>query len=167
VRVNAVAHEPETGTRWVLFALDSGRYALPLASIERVVRAAEYTPLPQAPSAVLGAIDVAGNILPVFNLRNRFQLPERPLALSDQFIIARTPRRHVVLAVDAALGVIDEPAQGAIDSARLAPGMPHIRGVLSLPDGLVLIQDLERFLSADETHVLDAAIRDEERRRAR
>ena len=45
-------------------------------------------------------------------------------------------------------GVIDEPAQAEIDSARLAPGLPHIRGVLSLPDGLVLIQDLERFLSA-------------------
>lgn len=165
--MNAVAREPVTGSRWVLFALDAGRYALPLASIERIVRAAEYTPLPQAPAAVLGAIDVAGNILPVFNLRNRFQLPERPLALADQYIIARTHRRRVVLAVDAALDVIDEPAQAEIDSARLAPGMPHIRGVLSLPGGLVLIQDLERFLSDDETQALDTAIRDEERRRAR
>jgi purine-binding chemotaxis protein CheW len=168
-RVNAGAREqePDVRARWVLFGLDSGRFALPLASTERIVRAAEYTPLPLAPAAVLGAIDVGGNILPVFNLRNRFQLPERPLALSDQFIIARTPRRSVVLVVDVALGVIDEPAQGAIDSARLAPGMPHIRGVLSLPDGLVLIQDLERFLSSEETHALDAALHVEEKRRAR
>ncbi|MEJ0084761.1 MAG: chemotaxis protein CheW [Pseudomonadota bacterium] len=165
--MNAVAHGFEPGTQWVLFALDSGRYALPLPSIERIVRAAEYTPLPLAPAAVLGAIDVAGNILPVFNLRNRFQLPERPLALTDQFIIARTARRRVVLAIDAALGVLDEPALGGIDSARLAPGMPHLRGVLSLPDGLVLIQDLERFLNPDETTALDTAISDEEKRRAR
>jgi purine-binding chemotaxis protein CheW len=165
--MNAMARESAPGTQWVLFALDAGRYALPLAAIERIVRAAEYTPLPRAPAAVLGAIDVAGHILPVFNLRNRFELPERPLALTDQFIIARTARRSVVLAVDTALGVIDEPAQGVIDSARLAPGLPHIRGVLSLPDGLVLIQDLERFLSADETTALDSAIRDEAKRRAR
>jgi purine-binding chemotaxis protein CheW len=165
--VNAVAREAETGARWVLFALDSGRYALPLATVERIVRAAQYTPLPLAPAAVLGVIDVGGDILPVFDLRRRFELPERPLALSDQFIVARTPRRKVVLVVDAALGVIDEPAQGAIDGARLAPATPHIRGVLSLPDGLVLIQDLERFLSAEENHALDIAIRDEERRRAR
>jgi purine-binding chemotaxis protein CheW len=165
--VNAAACELEPRARWVLFALDSGRYALPLHSVERVVRAAEYTPLPLAPAAVLGAIDVAGNILPVFNLRNRFQLHERPLALTDQFIIARTAGRSVILVVDAALGVIDEPPRGTLDSARIAPGMPHIRGVLSLPDGLVLIQDLERFLSADETMALDAAIRDEEKHRAR
>jgi purine-binding chemotaxis protein CheW len=165
--VNAVARESESGARWVLFGLDSGRYALPLATIDRIVRAAEYTPLPLAPAAVLGVIDVGGNILPVFDLRRRFELPERPLALSDQFIIAHTSRRKVVLVVDAALGVIEEPAQGAIDGARLAAATPHIRGVLSLPDGLVLIQDLERFLSAEEDHALDIAIRDEERRRAR
>jgi purine-binding chemotaxis protein CheW len=165
--VNVAAPELEGGTQWVLFALDSGRYALPLHSIERIVRAAEYTPLPLAPAAVLGAIDVAGEVLPVFNLRNRFRLPERPIAPSDQFIIARSARRSVVLAVDAALGVIDEPPQGAFDSARLAPDLAHVRGVLSLPDGLVLIQDLERFLSPDESAALEAAIRDEETRRAR
>ena len=165
--MSAAAREIEAGVQWVLFALDSGRYALPLHSIDRIVRAAEYTPLPNAPAAVLGAIDVAGNILPVFNLRNRFNLAERPVTPADQFIIARTARRPVVLAVDAALGVIEEPSQGAIDSARLAPGLPHIRGVLSLPDGLVLIQDLERFLSPDESTALDAAIQDEEKRRAR
>jgi purine-binding chemotaxis protein CheW len=165
--VNAAACELEAGTQWVLFALDSGRYALPLHSIERIVRAAEHTPLPLAPAAVLGALDVAGHILPLFNLRNRFRLPERPVTPTDQFIIARTVLRRVVLVVDAALGVIDAPAQGAIDSARLTPDLPHIRGVLSLPDGLVLIQDLEQFLSPDESAGLEAAIRDEEQRRAR
>jgi purine-binding chemotaxis protein CheW len=165
--MNAAVRELEAGTQWVLFALDSGRYALPLHSIERVVRASQYTPLPLAPAAVLGAIEVAGNILPLFNLRNRFQLPERALTPADQFIIARTSRGGVVLAVDAALGVIDEPPQGALDSARLAPDLAHIRGVMSLPDGLVLIQDLEQFLSPPEAGALAAAIVAEERRRAR
>jgi len=165
--LNAAARGPSSGTQWVLFALDARRYALPLNSIERIVRAAEHTPLPLAPAAVLGALDVAGHILPVFNLRNRFRLPERAVAPTDQFIIARTVARRVVLAVDAALGVIDEPAQGTIDSARLAPGLPHIRGVLSLPDGLVLIQDLEQFLSPEESAGLDTAIREQEQRRAR
>ena len=54
--MNAAAQEIEPCTQWVLFALDAGRYALPLASVERIVRAAEYTPLPLAPAAVLGAV---------------------------------------------------------------------------------------------------------------
>lgn len=154
-------------SRWVLFCLDAHRYALPLPTVERIVRAVQITALPLAPAAVLGAIDVGGHILPVFNLRHRFRLPERPLALEDQFIIAATAQRRVVLVVDKALGVIDEPALQATDSAGIAPDLAHIRGVLSLADGLVLIQDLEQFLSLAEADALDAAIRTEEARRAR
>jgi purine-binding chemotaxis protein CheW len=151
---------------WVVFALDAGRYALPLASVERIVRAARVTPLPRAPAIVLGAIDVEGQVLPVFNLRRRFGLPERPVSPADQFLIARTAQRPVVLVVDVALGVIERPAGDLIESIHLAPDLAHVRGVIALADGLVLIQDLERFLSPAEANALDRAIDDEEATRA-
>jgi purine-binding chemotaxis protein CheW len=151
----------------VLFGLDSHRYALPLQDVERIVRAVQVTALPLAPEGILGAVDVAGQILPVFNLRQRFRLPQRPMALEDQLLIARTTRRRVMLAVDQALGIIDDPTMSATNSEGFAPDLAHIRGVISLPSGLVLIQDLERFLTPGEADALDAAIRMEEGRRAR
>ena len=51
----------------VVFRLDERRYALPLAVVERVVRAVDVTPLPKAPPMVLGVIDVHGRVLPVLN----------------------------------------------------------------------------------------------------
>ena len=159
--MNAVARAPETGTRWVLFSLDAGQYALPLESVERIIHAAEITPLPLSPDVVLGALDIAGEILPVYDLRRRFKLPARELRVTDQFIVATTAHRRVVVAVDAALGVHDS-AQIPAESAHLVPGMEPtsaaIRGVISLADGLVLIQDLERFLSIDESRALDVAL---------
>ena len=151
--------------RWVTFALDDQRFALPLDSVLRVVRAAEITPLPLAPDGVAGALDVGGRILPVFDLRRRLQLPERPLRLSDQFLIAQTPRRTVAMVVDLALGLVE--AELVDDSAALAPQMRHLRGVLSLPDGLVLIHDLEAFLSPTQEDALDSALRSLETPRAR
>jgi purine-binding chemotaxis protein CheW len=153
-------------TQWVLFALDAGRYALPLASVGRIVRAAAVTCLPLAPPAVLGVLDVEGRILPVFDLRERFRLPRRPVGPSDEFIIAHTARRNVVLVVDAALGVIEHPAE-PVAAATLAPDLSHLQGIIPHPDGLVLIQDLERLLSSEEEHALDGALRAEEVRRAR
>jgi purine-binding chemotaxis protein CheW len=163
--MNAVALE-HGFTRWVLFALDAGRYALPLDSVERVVRAAEVTALPKAPAVVLGALDIAGDILPVFSLRRRLGLPDRELRSGDQLLIARTAHRRVVLCVDAALGLVDDPG-APVDAATLAPGLEHIGGVISLPDGLVLIHDLEAFLSDDESRALDAALHDASHRRGR
>ncbi len=142
--------------QWVCFALEGQRYALPLQSVSRIVHAAEVTPLPLAPEGVAGALDVGGRILPVFNLRRRLHLPDRPMRLDDQFVIAHTPRRPVALVVDRALGLIEAQP---VEDAALAPNPPHLRGVLSLPDGLVLIQDLEDFLSAEEDQALESALR--------
>jgi purine-binding chemotaxis protein CheW len=163
--VNAAARPTDRTDRWVTFALEGQRLALPLASVVRIVHATEITALPLAPEAVAGAIDVAGRILPVFDLRQRLRLPPRELRLTDQFVIARTSRREVALIVDAALGLVEALPTG--DAAALAPGLRHLRGVLSLPDGLALIHDLEDFLSADEDAALEAALRDAEARRAR
>lgn len=145
--------------KWVVFSLDAGRYALPLAAVERIVRAVEVTPLPSAPPIVLGAIDVQGRVLPVFNLRRRFGLPERQIDPTSQFLIARSANRTVVLVVDAAREVLESPTSDTISAASIATGLEHIRGVIRMPDGLVLIHDLDVFLSAAESRALDEALK--------
>jgi purine-binding chemotaxis protein CheW len=114
--------------------------------------------MPRAPGIVLGAIDVQGRVLPVFNIRRRFGLPERTVDPADHFLIAHTARRAVVLVIDAAQGVFEHAATAVTQSAHIARELEHIRGVMQLDDGLVLIHDLERFLSPDEERVLDEAM---------
>lgn len=145
----------------VVFCLDEQRYGLPLAMVERIVRAAELTPLPQAPAVVMGAIDVDGHVLPVLNVRCRLRLPEREISPSHQFLIGQTRRRTVVLVIDEAQGVIEVPDADVVDAAEIVPGLDQIRGVVKLDDGLLLIHDLDRFLSLDEERALDHSMKDE------
>lgn len=144
-------------SRWLCFMLDDRRFALALDAVIRVVRAAEVTPLPLAPAAVIGALDVSGHILPVYDLRRRLGLPEHRLGLDDQFVIARTARRSVALVVDRTLGLID--AQPVDSQATLSLTPLQFRGVLSLPDGLALIENLEDFLTAEDDEALESALR--------
>jgi len=157
---DTAASAPASGrtARWVVFCLDKGRYALPLATVDRIVRAVHVTALPLGPDIVLGAIDVEGRVLPVFNIRHRFRLPERAIDPADHFLIARTAQRTVVLVIDAALGVLERPATAMIDATSIAPDLRHLQGVIQLEDGLVLIHDLEHFLSPDEARQLDDAM---------
>jgi purine-binding chemotaxis protein CheW len=140
---------------WVLFVLEGGRYALPLSVVERVIAAALVTPLPGAPAVISGALNIAGAVLPVFDLRARFGLRQRALRPSDQFIIAQAAARRVVLVIDAATGLIEGSAQDVTDTDLITQGMPHIRGVIARTDGLVLIHDLDAFLSEAEARTLD------------
>ena len=145
-------------TQLVVFRLDQQRYALPLAVVERVVRAVEVTPLPKAPAIVLGAIDVHGRVLPVLNVRQRFLLPDRQMCPADWFLLANTARHTVVLVVDESEGVVERPQADIVVSTQIVPGLDHFPGIVRLDDGLVLIHDLERFLSLDEARALDEAM---------
>jgi len=148
-------------TQLAVFRLDDQRYALKLAVVERIVRAAEVTPLPKAPTIVLGVIDLEGSVLPVLNVRRRFRLPEREICPTDQLLIAQSDGRTVVLVVDEVQGLIERSPIEIVEAAQIVPGLEHIQGVIKLDDGLVLIHDLEKFLSLDETRSLDEAMSQE------
>ena len=86
-------HRPDTTTNQiVVFTLRDRRHGLPLSAVERIVRVVEVTSLPKAPDIVLGVVNVQGRVIPVINVRRRFRLPEREIALTDHMLIARTTR---------------------------------------------------------------------------
>jgi purine-binding chemotaxis protein CheW len=144
--------------RIVLFSLDEPRYALLLSTIERVVRAVEITPLPNAPAIIQGAINVQGRIIPVVNIRERLKLPAREMSCNDHFIIARTQRRSVALVTDY-VADIREIADGETGSTgQSLPFIEYLHGVAKIEDNLILIYDLDTFLSLDEEQMLDKAI---------
>lgn len=140
----------------IIFTLDDRRYALPLSSVDRVVRIVAVTPLPKAPDIVSGVINIQGRIIPVVNMRRRFGLPERALALTDQLVIAHTARRPVALVADAVLDVIACPA--VVEAEHIVHGIAYLEGVAKLEDGLILIHELDRFLSLEEEDLLNHAL---------
>lgn len=145
-------------TKYTVLCFDEMRVALPLRYIERVVRAVSLTPLPQAPKIILGVVNVAGHIIPVVNMRKRFNLPERDISLSDQLVIAHTGQRSVALMADSVSGVVEYAAPDIVGAASILPGLEYIEGVMKLGDGLILIHNLDRFLSLEEATSLDRAL---------
>jgi purine-binding chemotaxis protein CheW len=142
----------------VVFTLAQQRYALPLSAVDRVVRMVAITPLPHAPDIVLGVVNFQGKIIPVINVRRRFGLPEQEIALSDQLVMAHTARRAVALLVDAVQDVCACAAQNQIEAKHILPGLEYVTGAVKLTDGLILIHDLDTFLSLEEEDTLDRAL---------
>jgi purine-binding chemotaxis protein CheW len=142
----------------VVFSLNEQRYALYLHAVERIIRAVDVTPLPEAPDIIIGIINLQGQIIPVANIRRRFGLLEQEIDLSNQLIIASTSRRTVALVVDSVNEVIEPEEEKVILAEKITPGMELIDGVIKLEDGMILIHDLDRFLSLEEETLLDRAM---------
>ncbi|WP_284735590.1 chemotaxis protein CheW [Dongia deserti] len=149
------------GTQLFVFGLEGHRYALHLETVDKVVPAVHVTPLPKAPEIITGIVNIHGEIVPVVDVRRRFALPPKPrLALSDRLVIARTRHRPVAVAADTVSGVLDCPDKDIIATGAVVPDSGYIEGVVRLRDGLILIHDLETFLSLDEEEALSRAIAD-------
>lgn len=152
-------HRPGTRTnQLVVFTLGDRRYGLPLFAVDRIVRVVDVTSLPKAPDIVLGVVNVQGRVIPVINVRRRFRLPEREITLSDQMLIARTTRRPVALMVDSVTGVLEYSEQEAVAAQDVLPELQYVDGLVKLDDGLILIHNLDEFLSLEEEAVLDRAL---------
>jgi purine-binding chemotaxis protein CheW len=143
----------------VVFTLDEQLYALPLLTVARVIHAVEIRHLPKAPEIIAGIINVNGKIIPVADIRKRFGLAEREIELDDRMIIADTGKRKVALFVDAVTGIKDLATRQFVNSKEALPFAEYIKGVAKVDDELILIYDLEQFLSLDEEKELEQALK--------
>jgi purine-binding chemotaxis protein CheW len=150
--------KPADDLALLVFELAGVRYALELSAVREVVSAVMIAPLPDAPPVIEGIVDVRGDIVPVYDLRLRFGLPARRLSPDERLVIAWTNTRLISFRCErtdwvehVSRTLVDDPA-----TARSAGR--HIAGVVRLPDGLVLMQNLDAFLEASESGQLDEAM---------
>ncbi|HEX6307201.1 MAG TPA: chemotaxis protein CheW [Longimicrobiales bacterium] len=142
----------------LVFELAGIRYALKLEAVREVTRAVLITPLPDAPPVIEGVVEVRGELVPVYDLRLRFGHEARPLDPEERLVIAWTGSRLAAFRCDTT-GWVESISRDRVGSpAALRAAGRHIAGVARLSDGLVLIQDLERFLDEAEATRLGSAL---------
>jgi purine-binding chemotaxis protein CheW len=139
------------------FRLGELRLALPAAAVQEVTRAVAIVPLPKAPAVVEGVINVRGRLVPVLDLRRRFDLPANPIDLQQHLILANADARLVALRVDQVLDLTTVHDEDIEAATHVVPGAEYAEGIAKLPDGLLVIHDLARFLSLEEGRRLDIA----------
>jgi purine-binding chemotaxis protein CheW len=139
----------------LVFAVGEQRHALFLSGVEKVELAAEVTPLPEAPHVVIGAINWKGQVLPALSMRRRLHVPERRVMTSDRMLIVHSSRRRIALIVDEVMGVQATKRSDFTRADELSDGLGCVAGATRIEDGIVLIHDLELFLTEDEEKALE------------
>src|SRR5260221_2802366 len=142
----------------VIFKIGEQEFAVDAAAVEQVLRAVEIAPLPEAPAGVRGVINLRGRIVPVFDLWARFGQPAREVRASDHLVVAHSHWRTVALLVDAVVGVVARHEAQITPAAEILPDLECISGVMKLDVGLVLVHDVERFLSIEDHAALQLAL---------
>jgi purine-binding chemotaxis protein CheW len=127
------------GGRHVVFRVETGRYALPLAAVREVVVTPElFTRVPRAPPAVSGVINLRGRVVTVVDLRPVLGLGKASTP-SPQLLLLDRGRRDLALGVSDVEGI--EQLDRVSTDAPEATGL--VRGVARLGPTDVNVLDVE------------------------
>ena len=135
----------------VTFRLGDEEYGVDILKVHEIDRMMDITEVPNAPPSIEGVINLRGKVIPVINLRKKFNLPDRE---------ADGRTKIVVVDIGTSAGMIVDSVSEVlrISSDIVEPPPPmtagvsseYIRGVGKLKDRLLILLDIEKLLGADE-----------------
>jgi purine-binding chemotaxis protein CheW len=128
------------------FRLAQERYAMETRHVREVVPLKNLTPLPGTPPFVQGIVNVRGQILPVFDLKELFDLPGQGLTDLHCIVLVRGHGLEFGLLADAIVGVRTIPVDSLQASLPTLTGVrgDYLKGVTA--ERLVVL-DLDRILA--------------------
>jgi len=136
----------------VVFELANEFYGVDIAGVESIIRLQNITVIPNAPYYVEGVTNLRGTVLPVIDLRRRFQLPAAERTPDTRIVVVVVKGAKVGMIVDAVQEVLrvqmdtvepPSPLVINIDSA-------FITGLCKMQDRLVILIDLSRVILTEE-----------------
>lgn len=134
------------------FRVGGELYALDIMHIREIIRPQKLTPIPKAPRFVEGVINLRGAVIPVTDLRKRFDQPVSDETRKHRIIICAIGGRIVGLLVDEVLEVRRCARHDVSPAPQFlkGPEAEFFLGVARRGDELVMVLDLDRILSTDE-----------------
>jgi purine-binding chemotaxis protein CheW len=144
-----------------LFVFTVGRqqFAIHLSNLERIVRIVEIDPLPLAPEFIAGTINFHGEFLAVLNIRKLFLMPQRDIDLNDKLIITSTPRNRIALWVDSVNEIVERDDEAIFKTDKILLDVGYVEGLFRFNDGMVLLNDLDKFLTPVQFAKLTEALK--------
>lgn len=143
----------------IYFSIAELKIGLFIKDVYRVIRAVDFTPLPGAPEIVQGIVNIEGKILPVVNFRKRFQLKEKNINQTDKIIIVKSEHLDFCFFSDDVIDLKLITKNHFLKSDNLVPGTDKlIEGITLIEDEIILIHDVNKFLSLGEEKQIKKAI---------
>ncbi len=127
-------------------------YGLDIMRIREIIRPERITPIPKSPAFVEGVINLRGAVIPVVDLRRRFDLEIPPDDRKTRVIICALAGRILGLQVDEVAEVrryVRQEIQPAPHFIK-GRGAEFFLGVCRRDEDLLMILDLDRVLSSEE-----------------
>lgn len=151
--------EAKNEFKLVIFRLGEEEFGAPIHQVHEILRMVEITRVPRAPKFIEGVINLRGRIIPIIDLRRRFDLPMNTSDSKQRIMEVEVDGQILGMIVDEVSEVIRIP----VDAIESAPPMiadiagEYLAGIAKLPGRILIMLNFDKILSEQETLQIEQA----------
>ena len=143
------------------FILGKETYAVDILCVEEIKSGETITPIPRTPDYIKGVMNLRGAIVPVVDLRERFNIKPSSQRPVDVVIILNIETEDGRRTVGAIVDDVDDVVGFSEDSIKPSPDLgskistQFIHGIVTVDDQVIIALNQNRLFSLEELSRLD------------
>ncbi|AMO83552.1 MAG: chemotaxis protein CheW [Hafnia sp.] len=150
--------EKNIGQEYLVFTLGAEEYGIEILKVQEIRGYERVTRIANTPDFILGVTNLRGVIVPIIDLRVKFDFPTADFNVNTVIIILNLSERVVGIIVD---GVSDVTSL-TNDQIRPAPDFSvtlsteYLLGLGTVDDRMLILVDIEKLLNSEEMQLVES-----------
>lgn len=142
----------------VSFNIGSEEFGVDILKVQEINRMVEITRVPQAPNYVEGVINLRGKVIPIVDLRKRFNLEVKEYDKNTRIVVVDISGNIMGMVVDSVSEVLRLPSNTIEPPPEIVANInsEYIKGVAKLEDRLLIFLDLSKVIDVSEMSGMSA-----------
>jgi purine-binding chemotaxis protein CheW len=162
IHVAAGAVKPVTGVaagrqEFLTFTLGKEEYGIEILKVQEIRSYEVVTAIANAPAFIKGVVNLRGAIVPIVDMRIKFNLGEANYTEFTVVIILNVAGRVVGMVVDSVSDVISLGSEQILPAPEFSASFDtsHITGLGTADSRMLILVDIEKLMSSSDTALMD------------
>ena len=155
---NRLDNEDTQKDKYLTFHLAGEDYGIEIKYVIEIIGIQNITDVPDMPTFIRGVINLRGKVIPVMDVRARFDLPSRDYDDRTCIIVVNIDGTEVGLVVDEVSEVADIPSVNVEPPPKTGKsgGAQYIQGMGKIGKAVKILLDVQELLFNEEMRALSA-----------
>lgn len=143
---------------YLTFHLEDEIYAIEISMVKEIIALMKTTKVPKMPSYIKGVMNLRGIIIPVIDLRLKFQMDEIEAKMHTAIIIIQIQGSNIGFIVDKVEEVISIESENLSEAPQFGTKIDtdFVKNVAQVDDYVIMILDLQKILDEDEINWIES-----------
>lgn len=140
----------------ILFRVNNQMYGINVEYVYAIESITDIVRVPNAPNYIEGIIHLRGEVVPVYSLRKKLNMPEKEVDTDSQFIVVRNKEQVFAFVVDGVDEIYEVKESSYMEPPKVlqSEATSYLEGVINVKGKLVLGINVHHLLNETEQGII-------------